>query len=1031
MKGKVKTMKKTILTALCAIFAQGVFGYGEKALTHVTSGVTPGVWTSDFEAAKAYAESNNVPMLAYWGSMTCGWCGKFKRLALNTPEFEAWVKARPIVLLCTEATDTSAATEVKMFTRGDNTSGQFPYVRLYWPKAGQSDVSVSFSGRKDSIPGAGSSAVEQLISVLNKYFGSWNGVVEDILTPDDGYDVSGEFLVPGTEKSRLEYIPGVTSEVLVPLTRTDDVVGVATNVLRVAGGATTTVIWEAGERTKYVPVSTAGRTGDVALSLYYKGKEHAKSTIFAGEDPGNSPRNPAWIGEDFGFGEWTMDLDAALKKTKAAKGDAATIVFFTGALWCPWCLGIEGKVMETSEFTTFMRENQVSLVVLDERKRSPNDSTSAAPYAFSAVVNGAAPSLLSYDTGSNGASGAAYLSRKSIDPEDAAEILERNLHLGYPGGEYCAPEALRTGYPTSIILDKQGNICGRLVYQSDTSNGKDENGAYAFDKAENLARFKAFVALAKKDIVAESSKYATTTTLEYAFGAKKTVRLGVSENASVYKLTGVAGHRVVFKVDSETAGAGAVLSVLAKETVGVMKRGAEGETLETIALARGKTLATSSNGSLSYSFPATGTYYLKVASYANASSTVYGNSVASETSVTFHSEAMPQAAENDYVNVATSATVPVFLPSGDESTLVGTLTYSATAKGKIKVKYSREARKGTMTLSTAWSEVNYDGVAIAAITNGSLVVTINMDSNGAVSASVKDPLYGATLVSGESLVNPDFTPYKGIYTVALPVEETTSAGVAVGTGYAVIKAATNAATRRGRVSCQLFYPSGKTATASGTMEVLPDGWAALSVFKSTSTDKISLAFKIRPNAAEAPSHRAVIARDGVQSVWQHIQTGNNFTAKLGVYGSIYDKKESLLNVSGSDELTIDYDTDQFADSPNYGAISYITGHEKSIYVSAAKMTLAEREKGLSLMTTRATGVVRGKVKISFEEGRTLTASYRGVIIPNWNDCGCFEADAEIPLVSELPFVTGSVYYKETVGGVMVQRSFPFGFMPEE
>lgn len=1021
-----KGIMKMAIAALAALASNFVFAYGEDTLEHQTSGVKQGYWTSDFEAAKAYADNNNVPMLAFWGSSSCGWCKKFKREALNTPEFSAWLKNKPIVLLCTEATNPSLDTEVKAFTRGTNTSRNYPFVRLYWHKNDGSLLSVCFTGRNGAMPGKGINVVRQFMDTIDTYFGSWDGG-SGAVQPVEPNDYSGEFMLPDTEAARLEYIPGKTQSVTIPLVRKYDTVGIATNILNISGAAARTIVWAADEKEKYVTIPVAGQTGDIALALLYKGAEHATSTIYAVEEPANSPTNPKWVGEEFDFGEWTMDLDAAFAKTKAASGDAATIVFFTGSLWCPWCIGLERHVLDTDEFRAMTRENQVSLVLIDERKRSPYDSTSSEPYAVSLVANGAAPSLLAFDVGANGKSGAGYLSRKGIAKSAADAILSRNQIAGYPGGRFNAPETLRTGYPTVIIFDKNGVERGRFVRQSDTSAGKDEYGGYAFDSAENLRRMRAFIALAKEDIVAEENKTVTTTTLTHEFGASGTVRLGISENATVYRLAGVAGRRVVFKIDSDSANAGAMLTLLKRETVGVAVKGEGGETLETIPFSRGKTVLAGTT-QLSYKFPATGTYYLKVSAYGNATSSIIGETGV-ETIVKFHSEAMQTSEANQYIGKATSASIPLLRESGDQCYPVGNLTYTANANGQIIVKYARSYTAGSPRFIGTWAGVNYDGVATATLVNGNISITLSMDSSGAISATVVDPAYGAEpLSSGESLVNSTFEAFRGYYTVALPVLNGT--GIATGIGYAIIKANTNTAVKKGKVTCQLFFPDGKTASASASLEMLADGWAGLTIVKRTAQNTIYLPMKIRPDASEAPSHRAVLVRDDLLARWDHVQGANSFSATLGVYGSLYDKTESFLDVAGSDELTMEYDTSDFADSPNYGAVESVQGEGSTTEVAATKMTAA-KQTGYSLRVSRATGVVRGTARATFESGKTIGASFRGVIVPNWNDCGCTEADTSVPLTYELPFVPGAVYYKENMNGASVQRSFPFGLWPVE
>lgn len=172
-----RSLKKFTLMAIAAMGTLVACAYGENSIAHMTSGVVPGKWTSDFAAAKAYADANHVPLFSYWGSESCGWCSRMKRMGINTSEFEAWVAARPIVLLCTDTNQPTVETEVKTFTKGDNHSGIFPYLRIYWPKEDGTLVSVCFTGRSGKMPYRSSNTlVGQLIGSLNMYVGSWSPV---------------------------------------------------------------------------------------------------------------------------------------------------------------------------------------------------------------------------------------------------------------------------------------------------------------------------------------------------------------------------------------------------------------------------------------------------------------------------------------------------------------------------------------------------------------------------------------------------------------------------------------------------------------------------------------------------------------------------------------------------------------------------------------------------------------------------------------------------------------------------------------
>ena len=56
-----------------------------------------------------------------------------------------------------------------------------------------------------------------------------------------------------------------------------------------------------------------------------------------------------------------------------------------------------------------------------------------------------------------------------------------------------------------------------------------------------------------------------------------------------------------------------------------------------------------------------------------------------------------------------------------------------------------------------------------------------------------------------------------------------------------------------------------------------------------------------------------------------------------------------------------------------------------------------------------TGVISGTAKTVIDR-RTVTASFKGVILPGWLDCGCGD---ELPV---RPFAAGTFYYSNRVNG---------------
>ena len=65
-----------------------------------------------------------------------------------------------------------------------------------------------------------------------------------------------------------------------------------------------------------------------------------------------------------------------------------------------------------------------------------------------------------------------------------------------------------------------------------------------------------------------------------------------------------------------------------------------------------------------------------------------------------------------------------------------------------------------------------------------------------------------------------------------------------------------------------------------------------------------------------------------------------------------------------------------------------------------------------------TGVITGTAKTVIDR-RTVTASFKGVILPGWLDCGCGD---ELPV---RPFAAGTFYYSNRVNGFTTPASLEF------
>ena len=780
-------IKKLWGLAISAILSAGAFearGVVQVDIDHDTSGVRLGYWTSDFAAAKDYADKYNVPFVGFWGSAGCGYCALMKSSGLLSDEFLEWVKTHKIVMCYVEvaADKTSIMTPAKEFIKGSNKSGLYPFMTFYWKKTDGSSVKVDFSGRKGSIPPyAKGTTGARFVAGLDNYFGSYK--------PVESYTGGYFATTNNTAGARLEALVGKTS-VNVPLVRTATVV--ATNKLQVGSAAATSVVWAKGVTKQVVkcnlPAGLSAGTKVALRLLTSDGKsEKSKTYVNIVNEPACSLTNPKWLGENFEVGEWTMDLDAALAKAApCATAKYYTLAYSSGVLWCPYCASLETKVLANAKFTEWAKANNVNLVLLDNPKRSASDVKDANGNVTSVGTkpDGAPPTLLRWETGANGKSGAAYLSRKNIAQADAEKVLQRNHDLLYKGGKLAAPEAMRTGYPTLILVNPDGTAAAYLYDGCD-----DASRSWGLTLDETLARLDELILLDGANM--NDSKPSTTTqelaVEDYGDGGGQ-----VNANTMFFKLGNVPAGKVTFEAFGYTANQTEFKPLLAVY-----------ETSSTLAKAN---KIASGTGSLTATFANGNNKFLSVSHYGNnigiyGRRTGYSFSLSStvtlvpaEASASFTTQSgkvnLSVVAGNKYKLSGFSSYPGLTKNSDGTYTAAKTATLAMTAPAGTKLTFQLW-RPGTIqfvTTSAAKLESDGSGTISVSRTGGSsaaATVTISVDkgsnSSGRVSVSPAsltwaDGASGSKTVTYKIAKNAAFNPDE-TFTFSLATSPSTYATV--------------------------------------------------------------------------------------------------------------------------------------------------------------------------------------------------------------------------------------------------------------
>lgn len=499
----MKIISKCRVFALACVLLAGAATAGETAsfLGLKSNGVETnrsayndpvvlGRWHSNFKKAKAYAESHKVPFIAVWSNGDkCSHCTKLEN-ALRNSVFKTWMAKSGCVFYFTyngDKQDKAAGKEgsdVFHWIRAE-TNVNYPFVRIYW-KAGDVDVATIgdvWDGNGDASKASnGSTGAKNAVNYLTN---SKTGVIRKYKpAPIEPKYTGGAFEVDDGE---LEAEIGNTSAVDFQLVRTNAtaIAAASTNTVIVtypSGAATTNVVeWAKNSSATNLTVvidealglDAAGAQVTIVL-LDAGGKGVASNSVTMVEEPENSPKNPRWIGErtadTLEWGEWTMDIDAATNKVRAANaeapGSAYSMMLIGGPLWCPDCINAEEMLFATEAFHEWAVAKKVACIAIDE-----------PPFASKSVQD--APTLLSRDKGAKTVSGAGYISRKMIPMEgnggtNATDVLARNLYYvnnDTEHGGFCSPDntdgsgntgSWKTGVPCVIALRDDGSVAGRL-----------------------------------------------------------------------------------------------------------------------------------------------------------------------------------------------------------------------------------------------------------------------------------------------------------------------------------------------------------------------------------------------------------------------------------------------------------------------------------------------------------------------------------------------------------------------------------------
>ncbi len=372
------------------------------------------------------------------------------------------------------------------------------------------------------------------------------------------------------------------------------------------------------------------------------------------------------------------------------------------------------------------------------------------------------------------------------------------------------------------------------------------------------------------------------------------------------------------------------------------------------------------------------------------------------------------------------------VPVVDETSgrLRGTLQVTIPTKGNVSARYLGADGRISLT-AKGWSGFDAETRDLRArlTSKKGHVLDLVAANDGSVSMELLEPdcdaPYAASVDGGSLWSRTDTAEdWKGLYTVALPVdagsvEEARPGFAPRGAGYLTLKMNSSGAYAAGRMTWAGMLPNGttvsgaaaltRTATASGETPL-----ALLPVFAASTTDALSVLLGVRAHGFQSGAERGVFAAPGVVPRWDHRERAAaaeaDYSVSLDAFGGIFDStcdlaqryEETYLGDSGSVPLRFDADS---LVSEAHGALE---AGEATMSVSKTALKLVDPPKGMSLSFSRSTGVVSGKASFACEDGSSLSATWRGVVLPGWGPNG--DAGEE----GARPFVDGSFFFTEKI-----------------
>lgn len=368
--------------------------------------------------------------------------------------------------------------------------------------------------------------------------------------------------------------------------------------------------------------------------------------------------------------------------------------------------------------------------------------------------------------------------------------------------------------------------------------------------------------------------------------------------------------------------------------------------------------------------------------------------------------------------------------------LSGLLTLTVPRSGRLSARYRAFDGDTVSLMSTRWLKCDNGDFSTVlyptdddAVGEYKLSVVAKADGTVDVEFSNGDINMQCTIPAVQWSEDNPASMWSGYYTVSVPqTADSAHAAFAAGDGYMTLRMTAQGAIASGKMTYAGLLANGKAYSGTGVLSDTGDGKTVwLPIIHLATSDRMSGVLSIGGDDA----YRKVFPADGVDMRWSHteVSADASYEEKLEPFGCIYDADADLVgccvDTFNTHELTFFAIPDDMPATAGFSR-GFPNGWDatdmgvkvmKSGGVNAIKLTNPTAAKNapgaLVFSFNRTTGLVQGSLKLSFADSSSVTASFRGVVMPGWGTAECNTcSDGSLEAIKR-PFSSGTCWFNDT------------------